>query len=343
MQTVKKNPQRYSLPDPSGSPFPHNDRQFFQMFGTEEQCQDHLHNQRWPDGFVCRFCGETNAWWLASSEQYKCANGHKTSLTAGTAMQKTRHPLTDWYYAAWLLCSHAQGVSALQLMRKCESLSHNGIWGLLHKLRASLYSQSDEKLCGNVEVDEMYIGGKETGPGVRGRGAVRKALVAVAVEFEVKENNKGEEYVECKQCRMRVIPNAQANTLLGFISANIERGSTICTDALTSYRGLESIGYSHGVTVAGMSADPLPAVGRVTTNLKRWIAGILRYAIRKQHVQAYLNEWAFRFNHRYDPWTMFHTALGLMAENQRGPTYRGLSNRTWIHRNPSLDELDIID
>ena len=332
MPTLKKNPRAGSLPDPEGSPFPHTDREFFSMFGTEEQCREHLHSIRWPNGFVCPVCGTTEAWWLPSSNQYKCENDHKTSLTSGTVMHKTRQNICDWYYAAWLFCSHSQSVSALQLMRKCNAASHNGMWGMLHKLRAALVEPNHRKLHGSVEIDETYVGGKESGVGVRGRGARKKALVAVAVEFDNKTNRQGADYLHCLNCRMKVIPNAQTATMMRFVQDNVDVGSTVCTDALRSYYPLEALGYRHSAIVASRTADPLPAVGRVATNLKRWIAGILRYAIRKQHVQAYLNEWVFRFNHRDDPWTMFHTALGLLGSSRAGPTYRGLSNRRWVHQ-----------
>lgn len=312
------------------------------MFGTDEKCGKYLSRLRWPDGFVCPTCGETQASWLATRQLYKCANGHQISLTNGTAMHRTRTPLSTWFLAAWLLCTHKPGVSALQLAeRKAWAEGYNGVWGTLHKLRAAAIAPDRIKLSGAVEVDEFFVGGTEEGAEHRGRGGESKALVMLAVEVQEWKDSKGKLHTKAGRCRMRVVSNATRETCERFIKANVSRDATVLTDGHGGYNRLPRLGYGHEVTIAKRSDDPLPTTGRVVTNLKRWLLGTHKGAVRRQHLQAYLNEFCFRFNRRSDPWLAFNRLLGLATLKRARPGYRTLWKHTWLHPNPRIAEVEI--
>ena len=138
---------------------------------------------RWPDGFLCPECGHRRAWELGDG-RYECSECHeRTSATAGTIFDKTRTPLTVWFMACWLFASQKDGISALALKRALEIGSYQTAWAMLHRLRSVLVRPGRERLHGEVEVDETYIGGEE--PGLRGgRQKGKKVLVGVAVERE---------------------------------------------------------------------------------------------------------------------------------------------------------------
>ena len=135
---------------------------------------------------------------------------------------------------------------------------------------------------------------------------------------------------------MSVITNTKAKTLTEFICENIAPGSVIWTDANRSYNESERTGYPRRKTVAKDDPDPLPTLGRVTTNLKRWLMGTHKGAVQTQHLQAYLNEFVFRFNRRDIPWIAFNRALGLAALSRPALQYDGLYKHTWVHPNKQI-------
>ena len=107
-------------------------------------------------------------------------------------------------------------------------------------------------------------------------------------------------------------------------------GSNIWTDGHLGYKKSETL-YPWRITVARTSDDSLPTLGRVTTNLKRWLMGTHKGAVQPQHLQAYLNEFVFRFNRREMPWVAFNRALGLAALTRPAVEYEGLYKHTWRH------------
>jgi len=100
--------------------FPRSLIEFQQRFGDEAACAEYLVAARWPDGFVCPGCGGGKAWRLETKAwTYECAScGRQTSVTAGTIMHHSKLPLTAWFWAAYLMATHSNGISALQLQRQ---------------------------------------------------------------------------------------------------------------------------------------------------------------------------------------------------------------------------------
>ncbi|WP_414648606.1 IS1595 family transposase [Edaphobacter sp.] len=129
-----------------------------------------------------------------------------------------------------------------------------------------------------------------TGAGVTGRGAEQKALIIVAAE----EDGKG-----IGRIRLRHIPDANRATLHGFIAQAVEPGSTVRTDGLNAY--LEMTGYVHDRQIQRRQAEGehlLPRAHRVISLLKRWLLGTHQGAVGHDHLDAYLDEFTFRFNRR---------------------------------------------
>ena len=178
------------------------------------------------------------------------------------------------------------------LQRVLGLKSYETAWTWLHKIRIAMVNPNRSKLSGKVEVDETYIGGEEMG-GKRGRGTENKALVVIAVEILEGKNQYG-------RVRMSVVPDAGKETLQGFIKENIEPGSSIITDGWASYISLPQAGYTHAVE---KPFDPesetiLPHVHMIASLLKRWLLGTHQGAVKEEHLQAYLDEYVFRFNRR---------------------------------------------
>jgi len=264
-------------------------------FPDDEACLDYLDWLRWRDGFVCPHCQGVIDWQL-SDARHACADcGRRVSATAGTIFHRTRTPLTVWFEAAWLLTSQKSGASALGLQRVLGLGSYQTAWTMLHRFRRAMVMPERDKLSGDVEVDETFVGGKDK-PGKRGRGAAGKVIVAIAIERNTGGRGFG-------RTRLEVIPDATGATLRSFVVRNIAPGSTVITDALASYNIIVKDGFEHepiNVKRSGLKAhEVLPGVHRVASLLKRWLGGTLQGGVAADHMQAYLDEFTFRFNRRH--------------------------------------------
>lgn len=214
-----------------------------------------------------------------------------TTVTAGTIFQDSHQPLTVWFRAMWWMTNQKTGLSGLGLQRLLGFGSYRTAWMMLHKLRSAMVRPWRDRLTGNIEVDEAYVGGLEEG--ARGRGTEQKAVIVVAAQ----EDGQG-----IGRIRMAHVVDVSASSLQGFVEASVEPGSTIHTDGWTGYQGLESKAYRHVVTPIKKSGKPahelLPRVHRVVSLFKRWLMGTHQGAISYEHLSSYLNEFVFRFNRR---------------------------------------------
>lgn len=297
--------------------FPKTIFEFNKWFPDEEACLEFLIQSRWPDGFRCPRCGFDKFYWMKERKLLQCQKcKYQASVTAGTVMHRSKMPLKVWFQAAYLVTTHTPGMSALQFQRQLGLSSYQTAFTILHKLRAGMVRSGRDRLSGTVEVDETYIGGERPGPA--GRGALGKVIVAGAVDIRGKYANR---------IRLKVIPNVTTDTLTEFVRSNVQEGSTVKTDDWRAYSRLGSVGYKHIST-------ELTHIHRVFSNLKTWLLGT-HHGVSKQHLQAYLNEYTYRFNRRQTPMAGFQTVLGL-AKERLGPTYRGLygvakGRKEWLH------------
>jgi transposase-like protein len=301
--------------------YPKNLSEFDERFAKEEVCRDYLVKLRWPDGFRCPRCRGDRSWpirkhWL------ECARCHyQFSVTAGTIFQDTKKPLRQWFRAIWYVTSQKNGASALGMQRVLGLGSYLTAWSWLHKIRRAMVRPGRDRLLGEVEVDEAYLGGSEEG--VRGRKTENKALIAVAAQ----KDGSG-----IGRVRMRRIPDATTNSLQQFIVASIEPGSIIHTDGWDGYNGLAGLGYRHRAIVQqGKRKKPhelMPRVHRVVSLLKRWILGTHQGSISNEHLDYYLDEFTFRFNRRKSQFRgkLFYRLLQQAVETWPTP-YSALNRR----------------
>ncbi|MEO6046235.1 MAG: IS1595 family transposase [Candidatus Kapaibacterium sp.] len=216
-------------------------------------------------------------------------------------MEESPLGLDIWFTAMWLLANAKNGISSYELHRAL-GITQKSAWFVLHRVRLALNAGSfEKKLTGIVESDESYIGGrisnmhkdkKEKMP--KGRGTVGKAIVMGVLE----RGDAG----KLSSVRAKVIQDIRRETLHGEIRSNVEEGSSIFTDSLASYQGLEADYVHKFVDHAVQYVD-----GVVHTNglenfwslLKRTVRGTYTH-IDADHLFRYLDEQAYRFNNRKD-------------------------------------------
>lgn len=261
-------------------------------FASEDACRDYLDWLRWPDGFCCPWCAGV-ADWTREDPVHRCGDcGRRVSATAGTVFHKTRTPLSVWFEAAWLLMTSKQGVSALEVQRVTGLGSYQTAWAMLHKLRTAMAQDGRAGLCGRVEVDEALYGG--LAPGLPGRSPQGKTLVGAAVE------RRGRGF---GRIRMKVLPSASGENLAAFLTSTVTSGSTVITDGWPPYpSAIRAVGSTHEryvVAGSGQRAHQLlPGVHRVFSLSKRVLEGTHQGGVQTPHLQAYLDEFVFRFNRR---------------------------------------------
>jgi len=301
--------------------FPKSLLQFQSEFATEEACQQYLAACRWPDGFVCPRCGHRHAYDVEKQRLWQCAScRHQVSLTSGTVLHNTRTPLTVWFWAAYLMTTDKRGISATLLQRQLGLPRYETAWMMLHKLRRAMVNATREPLRGDVEVDDTWIGGPQAGlRGSRQLKGRRATLVLVAVE----KRGRGSGRV-----RMAVIPDFRKATITKFLTQNVATGSTIYTDGLKSFAGLEEAGFKHiprtqprRTELRKGAKSVVPLADRAIGNLKQWLIGTY-HGVSRAQLQVYLDEFVFRHNRRKTPMAAFQTLLGLGTQHAPTPYAR---------------------
>lgn len=309
---------------------------FSRRFATEEDCEEYLYSLRYPHGFVCPRCSSRQGWRLNGTRITECVAGHKTSVTAGTVLHRSRQDLVTWFHAAYLISTLTPGISAVQFQRQLGLRRYETAFQMLHKLRSALVAPAREPLRTEVEVDEAFVGGKDPGRGGRGGD---KTIVVAAVEVVRWTDEKTQQQRErAGRVRLRVVPDASGSSLGGFVRDVVAAGTIVSTDMWSGYFGLAALGYDHRATAQGKgrtARHTLPHVDRLFSNLKSWLRGTHRGRVSAHHLQAYLNEYAFRFNRRFWRGPAFVRTLQLLVETSTRPDYdqlyRAGQPAGWVH------------
>lgn len=289
---------QHIAPVEAGKDYPTNWNEFLDWFGSEDACLAFLEKLRWPDGFICPGCGSVGAPYRSSRVRLMCRDcARQTTVTAGTIFDKTRTPLRVWLAAAWYLTNQKQGVSALGLQRVLGLGSYETAWAMLHRFRRAMVRPERERLKGLVEVDETYLAltDRENPISAVGRKSnTSKVLVAIAVELH---EPKG-----FGRIRLRRIDNDAESCVVPFVQDSIEPGAQVRTDGSAAYRSLTDLGYAHQRRVMLGSDTPahvsMAGVHRVAALIKRWMLGTHHGSVQPEHLDAYLDEFVFRFNRR---------------------------------------------
>jgi len=270
-------------------------KQFQKEFPDDDTCLEKIMETRYGGKEItCPSCGaDTKFHKIAKRRAYACQHcGHHIYPCAGTPFEKSRTPLTDWFFAMYLMTSTRHGVAAKELERQI-GCTYKTAWRMAHKLRELMaQSDSDDPMGGHVEIDEAYIGGRKKGKRRKGK----KTLVFGMIERE-------------GIVRAGPIPMIASNHVEPIIMRNVIRGSTISTDEHRAYSDLDRCGYRHG-SVTHSKKEYVK--GKHHTNsiegywsqLKRGIRGT-HIHVSQKHLAKYVAEFSFRMNWRFSHEAMF--------------------------------------
>jgi transposase-like protein len=272
--------------------------EFQRKFLDETACEAYLFQKRWPAGFVCPHCGHQEYYFIQTRKHYECkCCRYQASLTAGTAMHKSNLPLRIWFWAIYLVVHDKRGRSALSLAGILQ-LNYRTAWRLLHKIRHAMKERdANYNLSGMIEMDDAYFGSPVTG--TDGRGTT-KTKVSVALQTDPKGHPL---YV-----RLNVLEAMTSKEIQRVAEQCITPGSSILSDGLAAYRKLNG-SYTHSAKAYYREGeDFLKWVHVVISNAKAFILGTY-HGLGQGYLQAYLDEFCYRFNRRFSPKQLFARLL----------------------------------
>lgn len=266
--------------------------EFTEKFGTDEACREYLYEKRWAKGFVCPKCGTVGEpFHITSRNLFQCKHcKHQASVTAGTVMEKSRTPLRKWFLAIYLMSKDKRGCSAMQLKRELK-IAYDTAWTISHKIRKAMGDRdANYLLSGIVEMDEGFFGAPSEGEGKRGRGTDQTPAV---IGLSLVDGQPG--FVKAQ-----VLPAVNGDFIAAFAEIAIEKGTTVTSDGLSCYRKLASKGYIHVPENFDPDENPehLKWLHIVISNLKDFLNGTY-HGVGERHMQAFLDEFCFRFNRRF--------------------------------------------
>jgi transposase len=298
---------------------------FMRDFPDDTACLDWLWRQlhSWDGSHAeCPKCEQLRKFHrVASRPSYSCDTcGHHIHPTANTIFHKSSTTLRHWFHAIFLMASTRCGISAKQLEREL-GVTYKTAWRMFHLIR-ELLLENDEPLSGEVEMDETYVGGKArladkaqwkhlSSPGRR-QAAQKWADKKKTTVFGMVERGG--------RVNAYVVPRAFQGAAFQHIEARVLPEATVYTDEAPAYQPLGAKGYQHKRI---HHAAKVYVEGDVHTNtiegfwslVKRGIGGT-HHAVSAKYLQGYLNEYAWRYNHRKDKAPMFFTLLGNVEKGQ---------------------------
>lgn len=276
-------------------PFPETLQQAILYFADAGRALDFLVKFRWPDGKpVCPKCGSNESIFLATRNVWKCKGCKKQfSAKSGTVMEDSPIGLDKWLPAIWMVCGCKNGVSSYEIARDL-GVSQKSAWFMLHRIREAMKSGSLDKLSGEVECDETFIGGRVQNMHKRSKRkiqAIDDGLWGKTVVLGLLQRDG--------HVRAAVAPNRRKHHIDTHLAAHVEPGTKLYTDEFTAYENLPAY------TREFVNHLETYVKGQVHTNsienfwslLKRTLKGTY-VSVDPAHLQSYVDEQAFRFNNR---------------------------------------------
>ncbi|HEX4961910.1 MAG TPA: IS1595 family transposase [Thermoanaerobaculia bacterium] len=267
-------------------------------FGNPDTCREFMAELRWPNGVVCPTCGRSDVRFIATRKLWECKDKHprkQFSIKVGTIFEDSPLGMEKWLPVVWLIANCKNGISSYEVARDL-GVTQKTAWFMLQRVRVAMETGTFQKISGEVEVDETFIGGlarnmhkKVREAKIHGRGPNDKTAVMGVLE------RKGE-------VRAFVVSNRKKGTLQAKVRENVEPGSEVFTDALRSYEGLspefahEAVDHAEEYVRGNVHTNGLENFWSL---LKRSLGGTY-VAVAPFHLHRYVNEQVFRYNARKD-------------------------------------------
>ena len=273
------------------------------FYSDPDNCLNHLVEQRWPDGVECPTCGSKEVRFIPTRRIWECKNKHpkkQFSIKVGSIFEDSPIGLDKWLTAIWMITACKNGVSSYEIHRAI-GVTQKSAWFMMHRIRLAMHDGAFTTKMGGggkeVEVDETFIGGKARNmhTSVKARRITGQGhnVDDKVIVMGVLDRDK-------RQVRTQIIPDRRRDTLHPIVKDNVAAGSSLYSDELWGYTGLERE-YDHQVIDHAIEY----VKGKVHTNgmenfwslLKRGLSGTY-VSVEPYHLFRYLDEQEFRYNNR---------------------------------------------
>jgi transposase-like protein len=278
--------------------------EFQEKFPDEASCLKYLSELKWKKGFECPKC--SNKRYGKGQRKYirKCTMcNHQVSPTSGTLFHKVKFPILKAFYIVYYVSTSKKGIASTELSRKL-GLRQKTCWLFKRKVMEAMSSSGKNPLTERVEVDETVVGGNEKG--VRGRKNKNKKIVVIGIE----KKNKG-----VSRMYGKVINNSGSKEIKKFFSHYVDEKAIIKTDKWRGYNPLKKQ-YPRLAQKSSKGGKNFPELHRTIMNFKGWLRGMHHQV---KHLQAYLNEYAYRFNRQLMKENIFDNLMERMVYNPPAP------------------------
>ena len=255
-------------------------------FATQERCEEYLAEMRWPNGVECPRCGSKAVTRLSTRRKWQCKDcRYQFSVTAGTIFHKTYIDLPRWMMAVWLMCNSPKGCSSKQLERTL-GVTYKTAWYMTHRIRkAMIADRAEVRLSGIIEMDDAVV--KADGGHAKGRSMPNAKLVIGMASRD-------------GDIKLQIVNTLTHKEIKRVFAKNVDYVQAVYTDGHPSFQGMEELAPHQYVVHLTQWVD-----GDVHTNFvenawslfKRSLVGIFHHVSAK-HLQAYLDEFSFRYSHR---------------------------------------------
>ncbi len=295
--------------------------EFFQKFPDEEAARQFFEAKRWSSGVFCPHCGSFGVAECVNHNPmpYRCRDCRKHfSIRTGTVLTESKLPLHKWLMAIYMMTTARKGIPSTQMAREL-GITQKSAWFLAQRIRETWFSsQGDSNMGPEVEMDETYVGGKNKNrheaKKVKGSGSYGKAAV-IGIRSRTGE------------VRAAHVSTVEKGTLHGFIGQNVALGSTVYTDGLPTYRGMQGythIAVDHTISEYVREMAHTNGIESFWALLKRGYYGIYHFMSAK-HLHRYVNEFSFRHNTSKVS-TLEFMAMTIARSEGRRLSYQGLIN-----------------
>ncbi len=268
-------------------------------FADLDKCNEFMSNLKWPDEKItCPKCGCDNVAKMETRKMLRCRDCKKQfSYKVGTIFEDSPLGLDKWFVAVWCIVNAKNGISSYELHRAL-GVTQKSAWHMLHRIRLAMQEGCFVKLKGTIESDETFVGGKAKNMHkdvrarkITGRGPSGKAIVHGVLE-------RGGKIIA------GVVGNRKRHSVQKAIRENVETNSTVYTDELKSYIGLDDE-FTHAMIDHAKEYVRGDVRGDVHVNgmenfwslLKRCINGTY-ISVMPWQLARYVDEQVCRFNAR---------------------------------------------
>ncbi len=273
---------------------------FLEKFSTEKKCLKHLVNKRFASKIYCPRCNHDKIYRFKDGVTYKCAKcRRKFNAKTGTIFHGTKLGLKKWFIAIYLFSSSKKGISSVHLSTLL-GLTQKTAWFMLHRIRQT-FLQKTNKLFGDIEIDECYLGGVEKNKhqkyrikGNQGRSTITKTAIVGIVQREL-EGEEKKKKKNRKKGEIRIIStkNVSKKIITKFIKKNLDDSASLIADDYYLYNGLSTRRVNHSENCYVIGEDHTNSVESLWALIKRGYKGTYHWISRK-HMQRYLDEFATR-------------------------------------------------